>query len=289
METDRINGFGKAKKENVKNTVKRTKPAIAAVSLIDGSYTLFLHRLTDGKIKEVRFCTPDRCENQNDEITFESLQKFSSFLKGFFKKETVVATVFLTDETQSEYFWDFDCHKNIIKERLYLQTEDETCDMLHFGADRRKLTVKLLSASILFDKALFIDLTKKRGEAFFCENRKINSVFTFDLSKNENSLDKEIEKILFTPSEISDFAVKFSADTVFILAPYYANEEIYKISDLFKKDEINFPQQPLFYRLDQKDIALFAAKTLASTVKQAMSDQCCNRDKTADNEVSERL
>jgi len=244
-----------------KKSDRTASPAVSVVAKNDGEFFLFLCPLNKNSIQKVCFKTPDRCIGRTTEVSPVFLNMLTEAQRGIFRKNTVLGTVFLTDGDSDGCLIPLEKASD-----LPLLRDKE----LYFGVDRRSLAARLTGTRIHFEKALFIDVSESRMEAFFCIGEQVVSVFPIDVSKESFSSAEIVLSLISEPSEILNFSENFAPDILFISIPTPTEKDIKQISSVFNKNE-EWKNTTLFFRpSDDEELALFAAKILADKQQKAM-------------------
>ena len=255
MENVRKRGNNGSQKEKADRTAT---PSVSVITENNGEYSLFLYPLNKGNIQKICFKTPDRCAGTKTEISPVFLNMLTETQKGIFKKNTVVGTVFITDNFSEKHLIPLD-----------EATEDQG-EGLYFGIDRRSLVTRLTTTRISFEKAMFIDISSSKREVFFCVENQVISVFPMAVPKEALSPADAVFAMISGPSEILDLAEKFAPDALFISVPSLTEKDINRISKIFDKKERLINTTLFFQTVDNSELALFEAKILACKRQKAL-------------------
>ena len=245
MEKVRKNGIAVIK---IEKEDRKASPAVSVITENNAEFSLFLCPLNNGNIQEIKFKTPDRCEGRTTEISPVFLDMLTETQRGLFRKNTVIGTVFLTDGEPDGCLVPLD--------KAVTDSDNES----YFGIDRRCLAARLSGTRISFEKALFIEISESRREAFFCRGEQVVSCFPITVQKENTSPVDIVISVISKTSEILDFFEDFAPDALFVSITSPTEKDIKRISNAFEKKNTTL----FFQTVDNRELALFAAKILAN-------------------------
>ncbi len=239
-------------------------PAIPVVIETGGNYSLFLYRGQNTSPRKVEFNVPDRAKGQKWSITPDTLKTLSQTLEMFFRDIRISSTVFITEKDPPECLEKLESAPSLFKR--IIGDSDENNEAFFFGIDRRSLIVKYYHENILFENGLFIEASKDRCEAFFCDKHKVISTVSFDAVTIGDNIDfpftNKVLEILTTSRELICDAEKISPDAIFILTPSPSKADIHKIQT--ELNGTSFENKIFFCDTENLNLPVYAVKKLLS-------------------------